>query len=190
LHIFALLFAHFKFSLFEQEGCLYTIPDIHRIKKESSAAENLSSRILVLKGTADTASEYMPIMSCIFAAQKNDIVVDGCSLDGDSGYLQQAADITAGNYSKIPALSGLLQYLLWIFLPNSETRKCLVLPSSAYIDYRGACFCHRQLVDVGFVCSVCLSIYCKCIPRCMTCQTVFKLPALSIASKPKKRKKP
>jgi len=163
---------------------------IHRIKKESSAAENLSSRILVLKGTADTASEYMPIMSCIFAAQKNDIVVDGCSLDGDSGYLQQAADITAGNYSKIPALSGLLQYLLWIFLPNSETRKCLVLPSSAYIDYRGACFCHRQLVDVGFVCSVCLSIYCKCIPRCMTCQTVFKLPALSIASKPKKRKKP
>lgn len=162
---------------------------IHRIMKESPAAEKLTSRIMVIKGTDDTASDYMSIMSSIFAAQKNDIIIDGCSLGDDSGYLQQAADITGGNYMKIPSISELLQYLLWIFLPDPVTRKSLVLPSATFIDYRGACFCHRQLVDVGFVCSVCLSIYCKFIPRCMTCQTIFRLPALPVASKPKKRKK-
>ena len=34
---------------------------------------------------------------------------------------------------------------------------------------RAACFCHRQLVDVGYVCSVCLSIFCKFNPVCTTC---------------------
>ena len=36
-------------------------------------------------------------------------------------------------------------------------REQLILPSSVHIDYRAACFCHRRLVDIGFVCSVCLS---------------------------------
>eukprot|EP00112_Aurelia_sp_Birch-Aquarium-sp1_P022746 Seg652.4 transcript_id=Seg652.4/GoldUCD/mRNA.D3Y31 product="General transcription factor IIH subunit 3" protein_id=Seg652.4/GoldUCD/D3Y31 len=162
---------------------------IHRIMKDSSAADKLNARILIVKGTNDVASQYMSVMSCIFAAQKNDIIVDGCTLGEDSGYLQQAADITGGNYLKVNSIAGLLQYLLWVFLPDPVIRKSLVLPAATQIDYRGACFCHRQLVDVGFVCSVCLSIYCKFIPRCMTCQTLFKLPALPMTSKAKKRKR-
>ncbi|XP_065055279.1 general transcription factor IIH subunit 3-like [Rhopilema esculentum] len=162
---------------------------IHRLMKESTAVDKLSARILVVKASSDVAPQYMPIMNCIFAAQKNNIVIDGCVLGDDSGYLQQAADITGGNYLKVTSIAGLLQYLLWVFLPDPHTRKSLVLPSAVQIDYRGACFCHRQLVDIGFVCSVCLSIYCKFIPRCMTCQTLFKLPDLPMGSKPKKKKK-
>eukprot|EP00794_Sanderia_malayensis_P014135 gene14135-15612_t len=149
------------------------INEIKRIHENSTdAALKINSRILVIKGTSDVAAQYMPVMSCIFAAQKNfwveekekeclryarDIVIDGCVLGEDSGYLQQAADITGGNYLKAMSVSGLLQYLLWVFLPDPVTRKSLVLPASSQIDYRGACFCHRVLLDVGFVCSVCLS---------------------------------
>lgn len=44
-----------------------------------------------------------------------------------------------------------------MFLPEPTVREQLVLPTSVHIDYRAACFCHRRLVDIGFVCSVCLS---------------------------------
>lgn len=30
-------------------------------------------------------------------------------------------------------------------------------PGNVGVDFRAACFCHRNVVDLGFVCSVCLS---------------------------------
>lgn len=45
----------------------------------------------------------------------------------------------------------------WVFLPDSEQRSQLVLPPPAHVDYRAACFCHRNLIEIGYVCSVCLS---------------------------------
>lgn len=161
---------------------------IHRAEKECPVGQKLKSRILVLKAAPDVSAQYMPIMNCIFAAQKSNIVIDACVLDDHSGFLQQAADITGGMYLKVPQTLALLQYLLWVFLPEPSVREQLVLPSSLHIDYRAACFCHRRLVDIGFVCSVCLSIYCQFIPLCLTCQTRFKLPALPMARAKKKKK--
>ena len=45
----------------------------------------------------------------------------------------------------------------WVFLPEPSTRKKLTLPPKVQVDYRAACFCHRNLIDIGYVCSVCLS---------------------------------
>ena len=78
-------------------------------------------------------------------------------MDADSGLLQQGCDITGGQYLHIPNVAGLLEYLLWVFLPSPFCRTKLVLPTPTKVDYRAACFCHRQLVDIGYVCSVCLS---------------------------------
>lgn len=161
---------------------------IHRAEKECPVGQKLKSRIVILKAAPDVSAQYMPIMNCIFAAQKSNTVIDACVLDEQSGFLQQAADITGGVYLKVPQPLALLQYLLWVFLPEPTVREQLVLPTSVHIDYRAACFCHRRLVDIGFVCSVCLSIYCQFIPLCLTCQTRFKLPALPMA-RPKKKKK-
>lgn len=52
---------------------------------------------------------------------------------------------------------GLLQYLMMAFLPDTTARTSLVVPSAGGVDFRAACFCHRKVVDIGFVCSVCLS---------------------------------
>jgi len=145
---------------------------IHRAEKECPVGQKIKSRILVLKAAPDVSTQYMPIMNCIFAAQKSNTVIDACVLDEHSGFLQQAADITGGMYLKVPQTLALLQYLLWVFLPEPSVREQLVLPSSMHIDYRAACFCHKRLVDIGFVCSVCLSIYCQFIPLCLTCQYV------------------
>lgn len=43
------------------------------------------------------------------------------------------------------------------FLPSPSIRRILAVPTQDKIDFRAACFCHKTIVDVGFVCSVCLS---------------------------------
>jgi transcription initiation factor TFIIH subunit 3 len=44
-----------------------------------------------------------------------------------------------------------------IFLPGLAARQFLNLPRHQEVDLRAACFCHREIIDVGYVCSVCLS---------------------------------
>ena len=136
------------------------------------------ARIVVISGSSDSALQYMTFMNVFFSAQKEvnvifqipeqslniplpffeqNVVIDACMMDADSGLLQQGCDITGGQYLRIPNIQGLLEYLLWIFLPTPSCRPNLILPAPAPVDYRAACFCHRQLVDIGYVCSVCLS---------------------------------
>lgn len=101
-------------------------------------------------------------------------MIDSCILKEDSSLLQQASNLTNGFYFKIPQINGLLNYLLWLFLPNANTRQILVYPPNAQVDYRAACFCHRKLIDVGYVCSVCLSVFCSFTPICSTCDCNFQ----------------
>lgn len=92
----------------------------------------------------------------------------------DSSLLQQASNLTNGLYFKVPQINGLLNYLLWLFLPNLSTRSILVYPPNSQVDFRAACFCHRKLIDVGYVCSVCLSVFCSFTPICSTCNCNFQ----------------
>lgn len=164
---------------------------INRIQKETVGQNKISSRILVLSASGETASQYLNFMNVFFTAQKKNVIIDACVLEKDSGLLQQGCDITGGKYLKIPNHSGLLQYLLWVFLPDKSSRNYMVFPPPVHVDYRAACFCHRNLIEIGYVCSVCLSIFCAFSPICSTCQTAFKftgpLPAL-LKSKKKKQK--
>ncbi|NWI62978.1 TF2H3 factor, partial [Todus mexicanus] len=141
----------------------------------------------VIKAAEDSALQYMNFMNVIFAAQKQSVLIDACVLDSDSGLLQQACDITGGIYLKVPHMPSLLQYLLWVFLPDQEQRSQLVLPPPVHVDYRAACFCHRNLIEIGYVCSVCLSIFCNFSPICSTCETAFKI-SLPPVMKAKKKK--
>ena len=77
------------------------------------------------------------------------------------------------------------------FLPPSSIRKVLAIPTQDKIDFRAACFCHKNIIDIGFVCSVCLSstlvftsshvlsmthstsiVFCQPVPVCSTCRCV------------------
>ncbi|KIW33298.1 uncharacterized protein PV07_00156 [Cladophialophora immunda] len=128
-------------------------------------------------------------------------------------FLQQAADATHGIFipahltsssspnSSSPAKTAsqsLLTYLLTSFLSSPLTRSAhLILPTRIDVDFRAACFCHRNVVSVGFVCSICLSIFCEPPENgdCLTCGTHLavdeggygKTPVV-VASKSKKKK--
>ncbi|KAJ5127788.1 Transcription factor Tfb4 [Penicillium atrosanguineum] len=164
----------------------------------SNDDERLQSRILIVSvsGSSDSAHQYIPVMNSIFACQRLQIPIDVCKLSGDAVFLQQACDATKGIYMALSEPRGLLQYLMMAFLPDQRSRRHLVLPTREDVDFRAACFCHRRVVNIGFVCSICLSIFCEAPPggACLTCGTELDIgeydvkPALM--KRKKKKKKP
>ena len=104
------------------------------------------------------------------------MTIDVCKIYGpDTVFLQQAAHLTNGSYIYLERRDALLQYLIvrhisylaslvyqleafqMSFLSPPSIRKVLAVPTQDKIDFRAACFCHKNIVDIGFVCSVCLS---------------------------------
>ncbi|KAJ4354433.1 RNA polymerase II transcription factor B subunit 4 [Didymosphaeria variabile] len=160
-----------------------------------SSYVSLASRILIVSVSGDLANQYIPVMNSIFAAQRKRIPIDILKLAGDTVLLQQASDATGGVYMKPERPEGLLQYLMMAFLPDPTARRSLVMPSAGGVDFRAACFCHRKVVDIGFVCSICLSIFCTSdLPDnlCLTCGSYLSLRAAQSnppALIPKKKKK-
>ncbi|EEP80367.1 conserved hypothetical protein [Uncinocarpus reesii 1704] len=157
----------------------------------------LQSRILIISVSSATGSahQYIPIMNSIFACQRLHIPIDICKLSGDAVFLQQACDATRGIYVPVDHPLGFLQYLMVAFLPDQRSRSHLILPTRVDVDFRAACFCHRKVVDVGFVCSICLSIFCE-PPEgadCLTCGTHLELGDYGakpvVVARKKKRKK-
>lgn len=145
-------------------------------------------------------------------------------------FLQQASDATKGifiaaklspqsdTFAKPPRADGLehngtlarysmLTYLLTSLLPAPSSRLHLITPTRVDVDFRAACFCHRNVISLGFVCSICLSIFCDqsleilSTEGCITCGTKLtvrdegvggwaggKKPVV-VAQKKKKKKK-
>ncbi|KAJ8096868.1 TFIIH subunit Tfb4/p34 [Lipomyces tetrasporus] len=137
--------------------------------------QKMRARILVVSVCSDLASQYVPIMNCIFAAQKMKVPIDICKIGNETVFLQQAADTTGGVYLHLEHPAGMIQYLMTAFLPDRVLRKHLVLPTLSSIDFRAACFCHKRIVDIGYVCNICLSIFCQppADGSCAICDTIF-----------------
>ena len=184
----------------------------------NAPSQPLDARILLLSvsPSPDLAHQYIPIMNSIFACQRLSIPIDVLqiplpSVDGSrenaikttegltaSPFLQQASDATHGIYISIPASDtspSLTTYLLSALLSSPTTRGHLVLPTSISVDFRAACFCHRKIVSIGFVCSICLSIFCEPPENgdCLTCGTHLSVGEygarpIVVARKKKKRR--
>lgn len=157
----------------------------------------LHARILVLSVSDSAPEQYIPTMNAVFAASHAGIPIDTLSLRGSSSFLQQAAYITRGAFVSANANpQGLLQYLMLGF-SFGETSDLLVAPAADVTDFRAACFCHRRVIDTGYVCSICLSIFCEPPEggECLTCGTKLALgsygakPAVVPRVKRKKKRK-
>jgi len=149
-------------------------------------------------------------MNLIFAAQHNRIPIDVLKLAGDAVLLQQASYTTSGIFlspvllpstlveangdaGKEHKQANLLPTLFRAFLPDPLARTHLIPATGISVDFRAACFCHRRVVDIGYVCSICLSIFCEQLPLmeesggiagciCFTCGTRLRLPEGSAAA--------
>lgn len=116
----------------------------------------IKSRVLIISVTDDIASQYIATMNCIFAAQKQRIPIDVAKLGGSTSFLQQACDSTNGIFMKIKHAHGLVQYLLSAYSVEPTLRPHLNMSTQRDVDFRAACFITKNVIDIGFVCSVCL----------------------------------
>jgi transcription initiation factor TFIIH subunit 3 len=171
----------------------------------SGPIAGLHARILVISVSDSAPEQYIPTMNAVFAASHAGIPIDTLSLHGENAsFLQQAAFITRGAFVRaVDNPQGLLTYLMFGFGSTRGAGKdpvsgqgkgrdkitrqgkgqdmaagdMLVAPAADSVDFRAACFCHRKVIDMGFVCSICLSIFCE-VPdggECLTCGTKLAL---------------
>ncbi|KAJ4770653.1 Basal transcription factor complex subunit-related family protein [Rhynchospora pubera] len=139
-----------------------------------SGTRHPQPRILCLQGSPDGPEQYVAVMNSIFSAQRLMIPIDSCIVGAQhSAFLQQASYITGGVYLKPQQLDGLFQFLAAVFATDLHSRNFLRLPKPAGVDLRASCFCHKKTIDMGYVCSVCLSIFCKYHKKCSTCGSEF-----------------
>mmetsp|Transcript_49759 Transcript_49759/g.117952 ORF Transcript_49759/g.117952 Transcript_49759/m.117952 type:complete len:347 (+) Transcript_49759:151-1191(+) len=160
-------------------------------------------RVFCIVSGTQLPGQYIPIMNSVFSFQKAGVLVDSLVVSPqDCSLLQQASDITHGVYLR-PSLSNLeggalVQWLLSVFLSDRAVRyqdatmqkPLLRLPRPLHVDYRSSCFKSGEPVDVGFVCSVCLSIFKDAVFVCPTCESKIQQdrPAAASSAPSKKRK--
>lgn len=166
-------------------------------RQSDSAMPSLKGRILVISVSDSEPVQYIPTMNAVFAAAHAQVAIDTLSLSGEPAFLQQACFNTNGTFLAAANPQGLLTYLMFGLIADTEARRSLVPPTHDKVDFRAACFCHGKVIDTGFVCSICLSIFCE-LPEnaeCLTCGTKLALgnygskPAV-VPKKKKKRRRP
>jgi len=141
-----------------------------------------NARILCVSSSPDDPGQYLATMNAIFAAQRASILIDACVLaEKDSSFMQQASYLTKGAYVRPAKPGALVQYLLAAFTADASSREYLRLPQAPKVDFRASCFCHKKPTALGYVCSVCLSIFCEKVPVCTTCGTNF--PSTAVATR-------
>ncbi|PFH57117.1 hypothetical protein XA68_15492 [Ophiocordyceps unilateralis] len=166
-----------------------------RAKTSARAPSPIKGRILVISVSDSEPSQYIPTMNAVFAAAHAQVAIDTLSLTGDATFLQQACFNTNGSFLAASNPQGLLTYLMFGLIADTEARKLLITPTHDKVDFRAACFCHGKVVDTGFVCSICLSIFCEPPPEaeCLTCGTKLELGKYgakpAVVPRKKKRKK-
>ena len=139
-----------------------------------------NARILCISSSPDDPGQYLATMNAIFAAQRADILIDACVLaEKDSSFMQQASYLTKGAYVRPSKPGALIQYLLTACTADRPSREFLRLPHASGVDFIASCFCHKKPTALGYVCSVCLSIFCEKVPACTTCGTNFPLDAVA-----------
>mmetsp|Transcript_5375 Transcript_5375/g.6884 ORF Transcript_5375/g.6884 Transcript_5375/m.6884 type:complete len:397 (+) Transcript_5375:73-1263(+) len=152
-----------------------------------------SPRIMIIQASEDNTLDYNAFMNCVFCANKNDVVIDGCFLPisqrDTSTFLEQACDRTGGVYStpraKAQLDGGLTTVLMTLFLPTLAIRRNLNMTKVSKVDFRARCFETGASLDVGMVCNLCLSIF-KNEPKdgfCLTCGAKIIIPGTSSSQK-------
>jgi transcription factor TFB4 len=132
----------------------------------------VNKRILVLSRSTDPVLTFESTMNSVFAAHRIGVVVDSLLICVKSSlFLNQAAILTDGfSIALLNRPKCLMQYLLTI--PPLSVRKFIVMPKVKAVDYKTPAVNSQNMIDMGILCPICLSVYEKTaapIYRCTVC---------------------
>ncbi|CRH00823.1 RNA polymerase II transcription factor B subunit 4, putative [Plasmodium relictum] len=135
--------------------------------------ENINTRIFLLDISKSHfyTNQYTQLMNIAYNAKRNNVIIDVFSLNHKTKILEQICNITNGLYidnsiflnvncnDKIEDI--LTQIIIFWFLPSNNSRKYF---SNTYLNEDtniAVCSCHNKQIDIAYICSCCLAIYCS-----------------------------
>lgn len=123
--------------------------------------------VLIYSLSPENPDHYLKYVKCMFAAQRHGIRIDAfCARE--NMLVKMCCRSTGGAYLQGNGARDLLG-LLGHVEPQMEV-------------FRTRCYCCNKSTQIGLVCPICLTIYCKFLPVCKRCKTKF---AFSSAMKAK-----
>lgn len=128
-------------------------------------------------------------MSLVQVCANRQVTLDALVLSQNASqeFLFQACTKTGGLYMFFrygdPAAKldkSLCEYFLSAFGINRKARAHVRLPHLTIESAKAACNCHAKLVEIGWVCSSCLAVYCApqppdASPHCLFCGVTLDL---------------
>ncbi|TXG52973.1 hypothetical protein EZV62_022142 [Acer yangbiense] len=124
------------------------------------------------RGSPDGPEQYVAIMNAIFSAQRSMVPIDSCYIGAQSSaFLQQGYFYSF--LFHVDDVNMIFCHVQTIFATDLHSRSFLQLPKPVGVDFRASCFCHKNTIDMGYICSVCLSIFCTRHKKCSTCGSTF-----------------
>ncbi|KAJ1612628.1 putative transcription factor [Cryptosporidium canis] len=172
---------------------------INGVRKRFGHAKSDNDRIILVDASNkdDYISQYVSLLNCGFASQKLGTPIDVVSVTrSPSPLLNNLVDICKGlnlRYSQMADSllegggemrdggreleQGLTPFLIFHLLPSLQAREeTFVSLNRTKQTGLAVCFCHHEKIDIGYVCSSCLSIFCSRFraPICSTCGARLK----------------
>ncbi|KAI5190778.1 transcription initiation factor TFIIH subunit 3 [Nematocida sp. AWRm77] len=129
----------------------YALLLVHREKEEG--------RIILFS----SEESYFNMIKCAFTARKLHIPVY-CVISKE-GLVSQMAEVFQGSSFFLSSGESFFAYLVGTLA--YELGNTLVSKS------KRLCMCHNNEIQIGYLCPICLGLYCKFVPLCRHCKTKF-----------------
>lgn len=162
-----------------------------------NSSSNLDGRILLISNlsTHNLQYQYMNLINSAYCAKAHNVMIDILTIEyidpisrrqkvfvsnttanNIQAIFSQVVEVSNGIFQHCSNLTQMFHYLNQIFISNDAIRKNFINTSSqARVDYRAASFDKGNLVEIGFVCSVCLAVYEEFSPVCGSCGNLAKI---------------
>ncbi|OAF68365.1 General transcription factor IIH polypeptide 3 [Intoshia linei] len=121
--------------------------------------------IIIISMSNGVPKDIVSLIMCAHTANKLDTTINVYNLNQDCDYLKEICNKSLGKYYKTNRYNNLYYELLWLYGPKSIKNPIIQTKN----HMAATCFCHSKIIDIGFVCSTCLSIYCSFQPICSKC---------------------
>lgn len=145
---------------------------------------NINQRILVISEHSSTNSIHEEIIAMShkiisiahFCAQSK-IICDCISIgNSNPNALFQLASVTGGYWRNLAETNHLLNILTCCIGINGSVRQEIIPVKSELVKLASCsyCNCHLKNISLGYLCPVCMALYCSFVPVCKYCKSKFE----------------
>ncbi|KAI3385039.1 hypothetical protein SNEBB_005687 [Seison nebaliae] len=120
--------------------------------------------------------QQMSSITSVFLLEKQNIlftvihIISNERVTNNRYIIQQAISATNGIYVEIERRTQLPKLLNYLLKSVGNTVERNMMKMNIVRSEHTTCCCHQQLIDQGYLCTTCLTLYCRLVPFCIFCR--------------------